>query len=89
MTPPTPETVDAAHHNDNQRRLMALETAMSANTAVTERLAVDTQELLDLFRAAKGGFRVVGWIGTFAKWSAGLAAAAVALYTAFQNMRGH
>lgn len=89
MTSPTPDPVDAAHHNDNQRRLMALETAMAANTAITQELRTDTQELLDLFRAAKGGFRVVGWLGTFAKWLAGFAAAAVALYAAFQNMRGH
>ena len=89
MPEPTSTALDAAHHADNQRRLMALETAMAANTALTQDLRSDTQELLDLFRTAKGGFRVVGWIGTFAKWSTGLAAAAMALYTAFQNTRGH
>ena len=80
--------IEDEHHADNQQRLRALEVAMSANAVATERLTGDTQELLDLFRSVKGGFKVMGWLGGFAKWVAGIAAAFAAIYAFVQNIRG-
>ncbi|WP_141104009.1 hypothetical protein [Noviherbaspirillum denitrificans] len=64
-----------------------LEAGINANTAeiqkntrLTEELKADTREFLEVFNAVKGGFRVLGWIGTGAKWLGGIAAAGTALY---------
>lgn len=43
----------------------------------------------DFDGAAKGGFRVVGWAGSFVKWTAAIGASAVAIYLAIQRARGH
>lgn len=71
-----------------QIRVSALERGVKENTELTETVSVDTKELLDLFRAAKGGFRVVGWLGTFAKWVAGIVAGGATVYVAWQKLRG-
>ena len=67
--PEKTQPIYAEHHADNQRRFTALERKLDANTEATERLAADTQELLDMFRTAKGGFRVMGWLGSTVKTS--------------------
>ena len=56
MTPP--ETLDDAHHADNQRRFIEIEKKIDQNTAVTEKLALDTAELVDMWKDA----------GVFFKW---------------------
>lgn len=55
-------------------------TEIQKNTKLTEELKADTRELLEVFRAVKGGFRVLGWFGIGAKWLGGVAAAATAIY---------
>lgn len=45
-----------------------------------------TQDIRDLLAAFKGGFRVLGWLGTGAKWLGGIAGAAVALWVAWQTL---
>jgi DNA anti-recombination protein RmuC len=47
-----------------------------------------TQEMSDLFKTLKGGFKVIGWFGHFAKWVGGIIAAGAALYTFYQRMTG-
>lgn len=49
--------------------------------------AETAREVLDLFSTLKGGFRVIGWLGTAAKGLAGLAAAAAALWAAYTQFR--
>jgi hypothetical protein len=56
------------------KRVTLIETELAANTAVTH-------EVRDLLTAFKGGFRVLGWLGTGLKWVGGLATACVAIYT--------
>lgn len=34
----------------------------------------DTAEMIELFQAMKGGMKVLGWIGLFAKWAAAIGA---------------
>lgn len=70
-------------------RVGAVEVGMTENTKITSSIAKDTNELLDLFKSVKGGFKVMGWLGQFAKWFAGIAAAFAAIYAYVQSLRGH
>lgn len=54
---------------------------LSKNTEVTT-------EVRDYLQAFKGGFKVLGWFGTALKWTAGVAAAAAALWTAWKTITG-
>lgn len=60
---------------DRDKRIERIEVALKANTEVTE-------EVRDLLSAFRGGFRVLGWLGTGAKWIGAIAAAGMAIYTA-------
>ena len=40
----------------------------------------DFDELLTIFRSGRGFFKVLGWIGTAAKWTIGLGAAVAAVW---------
>ena len=88
MPPDQPEQTAADFHALNER-VATVEKAVKENTRITASIATDTGELLELFRAAKGGFKVVGWLGFVLKWVAGLGAALVGLYVAIQQARGH
>ena len=55
---PGHEQIEAAHHADNQRRFIAIEHKLDANTQVTEKLASDTAELVEMWKDA----------GVFFKW---------------------
>ena len=93
MTPPEINPGDFIglyedHHKDNQRRFKELEDALIVNTELTKKQASDTADLLDLFNSVKGGFKVLGWIGGFAKWVAALVACFAAIYAFVQNVRG-
>jgi hypothetical protein len=79
---------DDAQHADNQRRFKSLEDKLDANTFATEKIATDTADLIDLLNTVKGGLKVLGWIGGFAKWVTGLTAMFAALYAFVQNIRG-
>jgi hypothetical protein len=41
-----------------------------------------THEVRDLLTAFKGGFKVLGWLGTGLKWVGGIALACTTIYTA-------
>lgn len=45
----------------------------------------DTTEMLDIFRSAKGSFKVAGWIGKGICWVGGIASALYAIYFALIN----
>lgn len=61
---------------DAAARMDTMQRELSANTEVTT-------EVRELLAAAKGGLRVLGSIGTVAKWLGGLGAAGVSLYTLY------
>lgn len=88
MVPDQPEQTAADFYALNER-VTTIEKAVKENTKITASIATDTSELLELFRAAKGGFKVVGWVGSFVKWTAAIGAAVVAVYVAIQQARGH
>ena len=80
MTPLTPDLADEAHHADNQRRFMALEDKIDKNTAVTEKLAADTSDLLDMWRDAGVFFKWMRRLGAGVVWIRNVALACMALY---------
>lgn len=70
-------------------RMTNVESGVTENTVITTSISSDTTELLDLFKSVKGGFKVMGWLGQFAKWFAGLTAMFAALFAIVQNIRGY
>ena len=70
-------------------RVTAIEMALRTNTQITTTIGQDTSELLEMFRSLKGGFKVMGWLGSFAKWVAAIGTAIAALYALIQSARGH
>lgn len=88
MPPDQPEQTAADFHALNER-VTTIERAVKENTAITAAIATDTSELLALFTAAKGGLKVMGWMGGVVKWIAAIGAAVVGLYVAIQQARGH
>ena len=56
-------------------RMGDIEAALAGNSAVTI-------EVRDILSAAKGAFKVLGWLGAAAKWTAAVGGALVALYVA-------
>jgi hypothetical protein len=71
-----------------ENRVSALEVSVSHNTTLTTQISNDTREILDLFLSVKGGFRVMGWLGALAKWSAGFVTIFAAIYAFVQNLKG-
>lgn len=66
-------------------RVTSVEDALKSNTKLTQAVGDDTRELLDLFRAAKGGFKVMGWLGEGLKWLGIVAAALTSIWVAFHS----
>jgi len=68
-------------------RVGRLETGLAENTAATKRIEAsalrnesDTMEMLDMFRSARGGFKVLGLLGSILKWAVAVGASITALY---------
>lgn len=64
-------------------RMNRFEQELKKNTEMTAEGNEATYEIRDLMDIAKGGFRVLGWIGVAVKWLGTLAAGAVAIYAFF------
>lgn len=58
---------------------------LKKNTEVTSNISAMTKEMVDLFAAAKGTFKVMGWIGKGITWCAGIAAALGAMWLVFKG----
>lgn len=73
------------------KRMQAIEAEVhSARAELHElcQLREDLAEMLDFFKAMKGAFKVLNWVGALAKPLAGLVALGVALATAWATARG-
>jgi hypothetical protein len=73
--------------DDGDTRMGRIEQNLTDNTNATARIEANTSDLVEAFANLKGAFKVLNWIGKFAKplgYIAGLAAAVVSLYTAFK-----
>lgn len=56
--------------------------AVDENTAVTNEIKTNTEELIEFFKAGKGFFTTVGYVAKFAKWLTAIAAAVGAVWAA-------
>jgi hypothetical protein len=62
-------------------RLVQVEANLERNNEMTALL-------LELFSAAKTGFKVLGWVGEVVKWAGMIAGGAVAMYAAWKAFGG-
>ena len=75
--------------SDGAARMARIEDGLAANTAATEAIRVSTAELVEVFRAMQGAFKVLNWLGRLARpmsYIVALAAAGVGLWSA---IKGH
>lgn len=86
-----PTTTDLGELRDRvgnlEERFGTFKTELADNTAATKRIESNTAELVEAFANVKGAFKVLNWIGKFARplgYIAGAIAAVVSLYTAFK-----
>ena len=73
------------------KRMQAIEAELHAAREELHQLGQlreDLAEMLDFFKAMKGAFKVLNWVGALAKPLAGLVALGVALATAWAVARG-
>ena len=66
-------------------RVGNLEKGLSENTATTKRIETDTSEMLELFKGAKGGFRMLEVMGQVFKWTVAVAASITALWLSLKG----
>lgn len=87
MMSPTPEMYDQ-HHADNQARFGTIEKKLDENTAVTEKLAGDTAELVEMWKDAGVFFKWMRRAGsalvTLSKWALAIGG----LYAAWKQWLG-
>ena len=86
-----PTTTDWGELNDRVGNLEngfgTFKSELADNTAATKRIETNTSELVEAFENLKGAFKVLNWIGKFARplgYIAGAIAAVVSLYTAYK-----
>ena len=66
-------------------RVGRLEKGLAENTASTARVEKNTAEIVLMFEAAKGGFKVLGVIGSIIKWGAAVGASLAGLWLAMKG----
>lgn len=87
--------IDEAHHADNQRRFMTLETKIEDNSRVTEKVAVDvaalkkdTAELVEMWKDAGVFFRWMRRFGSVLIWFGKVAVACGVVWGAWRYGTG-
>ncbi len=68
-------------------RMARIEGELAQNTALTKRLADDTSDLVDAFKAAKGAFKVLDFLGKVAKPFLWIGSACLALYSGWVQVK--
>ncbi|KFJ08449.1 hypothetical protein DR66_5950 [Delftia acidovorans] len=66
ITPNTARTINA-RLDEGDARMTRIEAELRANTEATEKVRANTAEMVEVFKAAQGAFRVLNWIGKAAK----------------------
>lgn len=64
-----------------RERLGAIEDELRANSEAT-------RQVLEIFQAVRGGIKVLGWLGTAARWITGMAVFAGVCYGAWLKATG-
>lgn len=80
MTPPTDPAALLAAIDELRKEQAQLREEMRKNAELTAQNTAATNEIVDLFQAAKGAFRVIGWVGTAVKWVGAVTAAGGGLW---------
>ena len=83
--PTTPGELSAIHDrlNAGELRMKRIEEQVFENTELTRENTALTQDIKDLLDAARMGFKVLGGVGVAVKWIGMIAAAGVAIWSAF------
>lgn len=89
-----PLAVISRRFDDGDARMQGIETdvaalrkELEANTAATRAVTENTNELVELFRAAQGAFKVLNWLARVAKpliYIVGLGTALLGLWSALR-----
>lgn len=74
---------------DGAERMARIEDGLAANTAATEAIRVSTAELVEVFRAMQGAFKVLNWLGRLARPMSYIVALAVAGIGLLSAIKGH
>jgi hypothetical protein len=77
--------------DDGDARMGRIEEGLADNTAATNRIEANTSDLIEAFANLKGAFKVLNWIGKFARpvgYIAAAVAAVISLWTAFKAGSG-
>jgi hypothetical protein len=74
------DPADEPYHADNQRRFITIEEKLDANTAMTEKLAFDTAELVVMWRDAGVFFKWMRRLGGAITWVSKVAIAIGTIY---------
>ncbi|MFZ5544411.1 MAG: hypothetical protein ACOZJZ_12695 [Pseudomonadota bacterium] len=67
------------------KRMDLIEEGLTANTKATQGIEGQLGDFLEFLTSVRGGFKVLGWLGSLVKWAAPIAAA---LYGAWQHFKG-
>ena len=67
---------------DITQRMNVLETTLAQNTATTNEIKSNTDEIVQFFKAGKGFFTMMGYFGKVLKWCGAVAAAVTAVWAA-------
>lgn len=69
-------------------RMSRIEAELRVATQTVDAVKADTSEIVEAFDAMKGAFKVLNWIGSFARPVAGIVALAAALWGLWSAVRG-
>jgi hypothetical protein len=70
-----------------QEGFETLKLELAANTAATNEIKTGVKDLVDMFQAWKGALRVLGWLGSVAKWVGAIGAGFAGVYGAYTAFR--
>ena len=73
---------------DGAARMARIEAELAVVTTATESIKSDTSELLEVLAAMKGAFKVLDWLGRFARPVAAIVALAAALWGLVGAVKG-
>lgn len=66
LAPHTAKTI-TARLDEGDARMTRIEAELRANTEATQQVRENTAEMVEVFKAAQGAFRVLNWIGKAAR----------------------
>lgn len=78
----------ASRLSEMERKSESLCDLIESNTGITEQVKTDTAELVEWIRNSKGAFRVLGALGSVAKWAGGIAMAVAAIMALWHDWTG-